>query len=153
MIQNLETAKCKEALGANYIGRLAYVFDNKPHIVPTTYYYDDKEKAILCFAANGHRLQAMRKEEQVSFQVDEIESMEDWRSIQVHGTFQELHGLEAGKYLKRFAEGVQDTIDLKREERPKFIQHFSTTLQQSEMPVVYRILVTDIIGKIKKEKY
>lgn len=147
MIIDLEPIKCNALLTDNYVGRLAYIADNEPHVVPSTYFFDADQQCILCFASNGHRIKALRKWNKVSFQVDRVESFRHWQSVQVHGTYQELTGDSAKEYLKRFAEGVERTIDHKNAERPHFLSHFSGKLQEAEMPVVYRIAVTKITGK------
>ncbi|AEM71842.1 hypothetical protein Murru_2818 [Allomuricauda ruestringensis DSM 13258] len=146
-IADLELVKCTGLLTDNYVGHLAYIANNEPHVVPSTYFFDQDEKSILCFASNGHRINALRKCNTVSFQVDSIKSFRNWQSVQVHGTFQELTGDCAKLCLKRFAEGVQRTIDHENAERPHFLSHFSGKLQEAEMPVVYRIAVSKITGK------
>ncbi|MBO0323759.1 pyridoxamine 5'-phosphate oxidase family protein [Muricauda sp. CAU 1633] len=147
MISDLEPIKCTGLLADNYVGHLAYIANNEPHVVPSTYFFDEEHKCILCFASNGHRINALRKYNKVSFQVDSVESFRYWQSVQVHGTFEELTGDYAKLCLKRFADGVQRTIDHKNAERPHFLSHFSGKLQETEMPVVYRIAVTKITGK------
>ena len=144
---DLEPVQCEQLLVDNYLGHLAYIANNEPHVVPSTYFFDKDEKSILCFASNGHRVNSLRKYNKVSFQVDCVESFRRWQSVQVHGTFQELTGDSAKLCLKHFADGVQRTIDHKNAERPHFLSHFSGRLQETEMPVVYRIAVTKIIGK------
>ncbi|MCR9227909.1 MAG: pyridoxamine 5'-phosphate oxidase family protein [Flavobacteriaceae bacterium] len=153
IVLDLEPVKCDKLLSENYIGRLGYIADNEPYVVPSTYFYDKDQKSILCFASNGHRINALRNYNKVSFQVDSIESFRNWQSVQVHGDFHELTGDYAKYFLKHFAEGVQQTIDSKNAERPHFLSHFSGKLQESEMPVVFRISVTRITGKSVKDLY
>lgn len=144
---DLEPIKCEQLLADNYVGHLAYIADNQPYVIPSTYYFLKDEKSILCFASNGHRINALRKCNKVSFQVDRIKSFRDWESVQVHGCFHELKGNRAKQYLKHFAEGVQETIDLKNAQRPHFLSHFSGRLQEEEMPVVYCIVINQMTGK------
>lgn len=144
---NLKVIDCKGVLEDNYIGRIAYIADNVPHVVPSTYFFDRYKERILCFATNGHRINALRMYNKVSFQVDHIESFKNWKSVQVHGIFEELTGNEAKDSLKRFVDGVQGTIEKKNAERPSFLSHFSTKLQEAEMPVVYSIVLNEITGK------
>lgn len=151
MINNLELSKCLEMLSNNYIGRLAYISGKKPYLVPITYFHDAEEKSIISYAAEGHKIQAMRNDEYVTLQVDNIESIQNWRSVQAQGRFEELTGSTAKKYLHRFAEGVQDTIKRSKGGYPKFIQDFSARLQNEKIPVVYRINITDIIGKVRED--
>lgn len=148
---DLEPIKCEQLLADNYVGHLAYIADNQPYVIPSTYYFLKNEKSILCFASNGHRINALRKCNKVSFQVDRIKSFRDWESVQVHGCFHELTGNRAKQYLKHFAEGVQETIDLKNAQRPHFLSHFSGRLQEEEMPVVYFIVINQMTGKSVKD--
>jgi len=151
MIKDLKISECLELLGNNYIGRLAFVMGKSPYIVPITYFHDAEEKSILSYSAEGHKLEAMRQHDSVAFQVDDIESIQNWRSVQVHGKFEALTGSTAKKYLHRFAEGVQETIARLKGEHPKFIQDFSARLQNGNVPVVYRIQITDITGKVRSD--
>nr|WP_321413341.1 pyridoxamine 5'-phosphate oxidase family protein [uncultured Allomuricauda sp.] len=146
-MKDMDPVQCEQLLEDNYVGRLAYISENEPHVVPSTYFFDKDEKFIICFASNGHRVNALREYNKVSFQVDRILSFRHWESVQAYGIFQELTGDHAKYCLKQFAEGVERTIDQKKAERPHFLSHFSGRLQASEMPVVYRIAVTRIIGK------
>lgn len=150
MIIDLETAECKDLLSTNYSGHLGYISGDIPFVVPITYYYDVQEKSILSYTGNGHKIIAMRKNGNVSLQVENVQSIQDWKSVQVHGTFEEFEGSAAKKHLHRFAQGVQDIIACKKGEKPKFIADFSSRLQEREIPLVYRINITEIIGKIRK---
>lgn len=150
MIKNLEIPECIKVLNNHFIGRLSFVFGKSPYIVPITYFHDAEEKCILSYSAEGHKLDAMRLKRLVAFQVDNIESIQNWSSVQVHGKFEELTGSTAKRYLHRFAEGVQNTIERTKGEHPKFIQDFSVRLQNEKIPVVYRIHITDITGKVRK---
>lgn len=150
MIKDLGIEECMEILGSNYIGHLGYISGKTPFVVPITYFHDAEDKSILSYSSKGHKIEAMRRYRHVSFQVENIRSIQDWSSVQIHGTYEELHGSTAKKYLHKFAEGVQETIDGLKGEKPKFISDFSSRLQEREMPIVYRIRVKDISGKVRQ---
>ena len=150
MTEELEISECLEVLGNHYIGRLAFLYGKSPYIVPITYFHDAEEKSILSYSNEGHKLEALRQYGKVAFQVDDIESVQNWRSVQVHGRFEELTGSTAKKYLHRFAEGVQATIERTEGEHPKFVHDFSVKLLDGKPPIAYRIRITDIIGKTRK---
>lgn len=151
MIKKLETAECFKVLASNFIGRLAYNTGKGPHIVPITYFHDAKGKSILSYSSTGHKIKAMRKREDVAFLVDEIQSIQKWRSVLVHGRFEELEGSTAKMYLHSFAEGVQDTIVKSNGAKPKFIQDFTSRLQKKTIPIIYRIHITAITGKFRDD--
>ncbi len=150
MIKDLEHEKRLEILGNNYLGHLGFISEKKPFVTTITYFYDAVEKCLLSYSDNGHKIDAMRKYEDVSLQIENIQSIQDWSSVLVHGKFEELLGSAAKKYLHKFAQGVQDTIERSKGEKPNFIGDFSSRLQEREMPIVYRININDITGKIRK---
>lgn len=151
MTEDLDEAACLELLGNNYIGHLAYISGKEPYIVPITYYHDADEKCIISYSASGHKIDAMRRYEQVSMQVEQITTIQEWISVLTHGTFEELEGSAAKKYLHKFAQGVQSTIKRVRGDKPKFIRDFSSRLQEREMPIVFRINIQGINGKRRKK--
>jgi len=151
MVKNLELSECLKILGNHFIGRLSYIHGKSPYIVPVTYFHDKEENSIISYSAEGHKLDAMRKRDSVAFQVDVIESIQEWHSVQVHGRFEELTGSTAEKYMRRFAEGVQETITRSKGTHPKFIQDFSNRLQKKNIPIVYRIHIADIKGKVRND--
>lgn len=150
-VHTMETSECLELLGENYIGRLAYISWGTPHINPITYYHDAEEKCILSYSAPGFKIDAMEKQGSVAFQVDDIRSIQQWRSVLIQGRFEQLEGSTAKMHLHRFSEGVQRTIAQKEGEAPKFIKDFSSRLQEREIPIVYRIHITDIVGKFRED--
>jgi len=151
MMKNLKQSECLELLADNYLGHLGFISGRSPYVTPITYFFDAEEKSILSYAANGHKIDAMRKYEFVSLQVQQVDSIENWRSVLVHGTFEELEGSTAKKYLHKFATGVQETIERTKGEKPKFISDFSSKLQGREVPIVYRIHIKDMTGKSRTD--
>ncbi|WP_343487256.1 pyridoxamine 5'-phosphate oxidase family protein [Allomuricauda sp. d1] len=150
MIKNLEMDKCLEVLGNNLIGRIGYIFGQSPFIVPITYFHDKEQKCIISYSAEGHKMEAMRRYDIIALQVDEIDSIEQWKSVLVQGRFEELTGIDAKLYLRRFADGVREIMERKGVSVPKFIKDFSSTLENRGVPTVYKLIINDIIGKAKE---
>ena len=144
--------KRKESLGIlkdNYIGRLAYISRGSPYIAQITYYYDQIHNSIIGYAAEGHKIKAMRKNHAVSMLVDEVKSIKSWESVLVLGTFEELHGVGAKFYLHQFTQGVKNIITRIENSNPEFVGDFSSKLHRMGIPVVYRINILKITGKIR----
>lgn len=151
MLKNLNIDDALDLLGRNYIGRLSYIYGKSPFILPITYYHDPEEKCIISYSAEGHNLEAMRNYDIVSLQVDDIKSVQSWKSVMVQGKFQEVTGSEAKYYLHKFANGVRTAMLMRGEEVPLFIKEFSSKLDDRGLPVVYRITITEIIGKYRDD--
>lgn len=152
MIYNLEESECNKLLNSKYIGRLAYISGKTPYVVPVTYFHDAEENCIISYSAKGHKIDAMKQHEDVAFQIDDIKSIQKWRSVLVHGCFEELEGSTAKKYVHKFAEGVQTAIARTNSAKPKFIQDFTSRLQKGTIPIVYRIRISEITGKYRNDE-
>ena len=89
----------------------------------------------------------MRKNNSVTVQVEEIQSMFNWESAMVHGTFEELEGNIAKHKLHLFTEGVKSIIRRKERREVEFINEFSSKLYERGNPIVYQIKILEISGK------
>ena len=93
MIGNLNDDQINNILLSQAVGRIGCVNGNEPYIVPVTYLYDGTH--IYGQTQPGMKLDIMRKNPNICFQVDLISNMGNWQSVLVTGTFHELHEEEA----------------------------------------------------------
>lgn len=150
MIKKLKPGECKELLSNNYIGHLAFISQKEPYVIPITYYYNPKNNTIIAYSAEGHKIEAMRQNDIVSMEVEEIKSINNWRSVHVHGVFEELQGIDAKYLLHEFTQNVKKKITQKEGSHPKFIGEFSSKLAEQGIPIVYRINIDEITGKYRE---
>lgn len=108
-----------EILKNNYLGHLVYISNGRPRVKPITYYYDQTHNSIICYSAEDHKISAMRKNNKISLEVEEIKSTDNWRSVIVNGEFEELHGTDAKSLLHQFTLGVKTIVN--RKEKKTFI--------------------------------
>lgn len=149
-IRKLEDSKRDELLSNNYIGHLAFIAEGVPFIIPVTYYFDAEKNRIISYSSEGHKITAMRKNKQVALCVDEIDSVSQWRSIMVHGEFEEVSGGDAKFTLHQFSEGVKKVIERKEKKHLQFISEFSSKLQSEGSPIVYQINIEDTTAKFRE---
>ena len=88
MINDLHPDEIESVLHRHHVGRLACVLAGEPYLVPITYTYQDR--VIYGHTLPGQKLDAMRAEPRVSFEVDERWETDTWRSVVVRGVFEEL---------------------------------------------------------------
>lgn len=93
MLGKLSDKQIDELLFSQSIGRLGCYADGKIYVVPVTYVYDGQN--IICHSREGMKLEMMRKNPDVCFEVDKMENMANWQSVIAWGTFVELNGEEA----------------------------------------------------------
>ncbi|WP_421803187.1 pyridoxamine 5'-phosphate oxidase family protein [Flagellimonas sp.] len=144
---DLTTSASTRVFRNNYLGHLAYLWQGKPYVIPITYYFDPTDNTIISYTSEGHKIDAMRKNNSISVQVEEIQSMFNWESAMAHGTFEELEGSVAKQKLHVFTEGIKNIIKRKEHKEVEFINEFSSKLYSRGIPIVYRIKILEIMGK------
>lgn len=150
MIKTLNNKEQLLLLSTNYIGNLGYIHQNKPFIVPITYFYNEEKNNILGYSANGHKISALRKNNSVSLSVTDIDSVNDWKSVLVQGTFKEQLGSSAKSLLHQFSLGVKDLILRKELRDLDFISQFSSKIYKDDLPVIFSIEIDEITGRMRK---
>lgn len=146
-LQELNAEQIRAVLRNQYIGSLAFIWHQHPYVLPITYYFDEAANCLISYSTEGHKIEAMRNYPAVSLGVYEMESPMQWKSVLVHGRFEELHQTDAKVYLHRFTEGVRKRVSPKDARTRTFLDAFSSATQSEGMPVVFRIKIADITGK------
>ncbi len=88
--RDLTTAECEELLRQHHVGRLAFLNDGSVDIEPIHYVFLDDW--VFCRTAEGTKLLSIEQRPWVAFEVDEVKSLFDWRSVVLHGTIYRLQG-------------------------------------------------------------
>ena len=88
MLGELNGDQINSLLFSRVVGRLACTDNNQPYIVPVTYIYDGKN--IYGQTNEDMKLEILRKNPKVCFEVDRMTDMRNWQSAIVFGEFEEL---------------------------------------------------------------
>src|SRR3954471_16414750 len=93
IIRELPSEEIEALLRAAIVGRIACcghgaTGDGRPYLVPLAYGYDGD--AIYAHSGPGRKLDLMRAEPRVTFEVDEAKAADRWRSVIAEGTFEEI---------------------------------------------------------------
>lgn len=88
MLGELDTAEIKELLERNSLCHIGCTDGKNVYIVPINYQYQDD--FILCYSLEGLKIEMMRKHPSVCVQVDEIKNTNEWKSVVVNGTYEEI---------------------------------------------------------------
>ncbi|OSZ77624.1 hypothetical protein CAP36_14725 [Chitinophagaceae bacterium IBVUCB2] len=151
MIGRLSTEQIDGVLENNTIGRIGCTDGKKTYIVPVNYVFDGK--SIICHSVAGLKIQMMRKNPAVCFQVDELKSFTNWKSVIVWGEYQELQE-ERDRYaaMKLF---VDRTIKMKISETaiPPEISELRVHPRSpgNIKPIIYRIIITEKTGRFEND--
>jgi hypothetical protein len=82
--RDLARAECEAMLARHTFGRLAYTFRDHVDVEPIGYAYADG--ALVFRTAPGSKLETLAHHPWAALEIDEVDSLLDWRSVVVHGT-------------------------------------------------------------------
>lgn len=88
MFTNLSAIEIEELINQQLIGRLGCYADDTMYIVPLSYAYDGAY--IYCRTFKGKKIEMMRKNPKVCFQVDNTRNLSNWKSVIALGEYEEL---------------------------------------------------------------
>lgn len=88
----LDSEGIEQLLSTALVGRIACASPSegggRPYIVPLAYGYDGE--AVYALGPLGRKIRIMREQPLISFEVDEAEAEDRWRSVVAEGQYQEL---------------------------------------------------------------
>ena len=149
MIGRLNDTQIQNILSSQVMGRLACTDGKQPYVVPVTYAYDGEY--IYAQSNEGMKLEMLRKNPNVCFEVDMMTDMRNWQSAIVFGNFEEWKNKGAQKARDILINHVfplitSSTIHSYEHEVTAKVDD-STRVK----PVMYRIKIRKITGRFEKQ--
>jgi len=89
MFGTLNSKEIEEVLRHQIIGRIGCHAENMTYVVPISYAYDGVY--IYGHTREGMKINLMRKNPMVCFEIDEMKDMANWKSVITWGIFEELN--------------------------------------------------------------
>ncbi len=150
MLGSLTKTQIDHVLHSQVLGRIGCYADGKVFIVPITYVFDGEY--IYAHSKEGMKINMMRKNRKVCFEVDVVENMANWRSVVLWGEYEELDGvLSQEKGLKIIMEKLVPLIasqTLRYEDQSMRPQVVEKQLKS----IVYRIKIEEQTGRYEKQE-
>ncbi len=163
----LDPTHCEILLKTEHVGRLACHAAGKTYVVPVTYVFESG--AIYGHTNRGLKLEMLRSNPAVCFEVDHLDNMANWRSVVAWGNFEELSGTAKARALDILFRGLTPIIRsqtslptigamgaIPDELTKAEIKEENTARAMSDMKigpqkgVVYRINLTEMTGRFEK---
>lgn len=88
-IHELTRDECNDVLTRAKFGRLGCAHDNQPYVLPLNFAFDG-DSYLYGFTTLGQKVEWMRSNPLVCFEVDEVQNHNHWRSVIVFGRYEEL---------------------------------------------------------------
>jgi uncharacterized protein len=152
MIGFMNKAQVDHLLKSEVVGRIACSADGKIYIVPITYVYDGQR--ILAHTTVGLKVDIMRVNPLVCFEVDHIDNLANWQSVIASGIYKELNGKEA-------EDALQELVNRVHPVHPFITSETSAPRHSLDNPhavvsphievVVFEIEITEATGKFEKQ--
>ena len=151
MIGTLSDPEIENVLNGNIFGRLGCNDGFRTYVVPINYVYDGKN--IIAHSIEGMKIHMMRSNPNVCFEVDEMKSYTEWKSVIVWGHYQELTN-ERDRYqaLKLFVDRMLHSKISKTAMPPDMLaKKVHPKAPEHIKPVIYRIVITEKSGRYENE--
>ena len=148
MLGSLNKDEINNILSSQILGRLGCTDGKKVYVVPITYTYDGH--FIYGQTMPGKKIDMLRKNPAVCFEIDVMTDMRNWKSVIVYGRFEELSKQEAEKargilYNRIYTLETSATIHPFEHEVSG-----SEAFQKKEGPIMYKIVIEEITGRFEK---
>ena len=142
MLGELNKGQIIGLLTNQVVGRLGCHADDETYIVPINYVYIDD--SIYAHSGKGKKIDMMRKNPKVCFQVDHIADTFRWESVILWGTFEELVAEERQQAMQAITRRVM----LLRDKASLPSSHGIEPELHNDL-IVYRIRITEGSGRFE----
>jgi len=147
MLGALDETQIDALLTGQVTGRLGCAKDDKVYIVPINYYF--KNSTIYSHSAAGKKIDMMRENPNVCFQVDQIDSIFRWQSAIVWGRFEEITDPEKKQQaMQGITHRIMPFVTTPAGHPSHGIAALETDLENLEL-IVFKIIITEKSGKLE----
>jgi nitroimidazol reductase NimA-like FMN-containing flavoprotein (pyridoxamine 5'-phosphate oxidase superfamily) len=148
MFGKLNVIEIEELISHQFVGRIGCHADGITYVVPVSYAYDGDY--IYGRTFEGMKLDIMRKNPRVCFEVDNTQNLANWQSVIAWGEFEEIkEGRERSNCLQKLQQRVFAIINSETMHiSPQW--PFPTDNLDAVEGIVYRIRLTEKTGRFEK---
>lgn len=141
MIGELDDAEIESVIRRGQLGRLGVAGDGRVYVFPISYGYDGE--FVYGVSRLGLKVRLMRENPEVCIEIEEVASPARWRTVMVHGRFEEIPG-ENGRDAALAAIVSQG-------ERPA-PPSLAPYVDGPEQFIAYRIVPTEKTGRFEQDE-
>jgi hypothetical protein len=134
MIGVLSPDEIEAMLRRHTVGRLAVSVNDRPYVVPITYAYDGV--SVYAFSGPGRKIDVMREQPLVCFELDEVAGSAEWRSVVAEGVYEELTTDPARREALALL-GITNGV-------------VARTLEAGGRNVIFRVRLTERAGRFER---
>jgi uncharacterized protein len=149
MLGQLNHNQINNILSSQAVGRLACTDGKQPYIVPVTYTYDGNY--IYGQTNEGMKLDILRANPMVCFEIDMMTGIRNWQSVIIYGKFEELKNDAAEKARDILFHNVFPLMTSSRTHTYGHEMKNKVDDSNRVKQVMYRINIKRITGRFEKQ--
>lgn len=142
-INEMSRVECNDALSRAKFGRLACTHDNQPYVLPLNFAFDGGSY-LYFFTTLGQKVEWMRSNPLVAFEIDEVKNHNHWLSVIVFGSYEELPDNPEYETARGHAHGFLQKRVMWWE--PAYISQEHRDNAHSLTPIFFRIKIEKVTG-------
>jgi uncharacterized protein len=147
MLGKLNIVEIEEVLKQNFLGHIGCYANGRIYVVPMSYAYE--EGYIYAHAYEGMKINMMRQNPKICFEVDVMKDMSNWKTVIAWGDFEELTEAEERNHaLKILVNRKLPTLSSITAKFSKDWPFFSDDYNEIE-GIVFRIFLTEKTGRFE----
>jgi nitroimidazol reductase NimA-like FMN-containing flavoprotein (pyridoxamine 5'-phosphate oxidase superfamily) len=149
MLGELNKEQIEELLKELPVGRIGCHADGITYIVPVNYVYDGIN--LYAHSAKGMKIDMMRKNPDICFQTDAIDSLSNWKSVVAWGRFEEITDmLEKQLAMQKIIDKIMPLMnDETAQPSHGFTSEASDVGDELEL-ILYKIILNKKTGRFEK---
>lgn len=150
MFGKLNIQEIEELIKQQFIGRIGCHADDLTYVVPISYAYDGTY--IYGHTVEGMKIDMMRKNPKVCFEIDNTKDLANWQSVICWGQFEELKTEEERKVGLQTLNARALPVITSETMRISSLWPFNTDDTKSIPGITFRILLKEKTGRFEKSR-
>lgn len=149
MLGKLSDAETERLLKEQVVGRIACQSKGDIYLVPINYVYRDGY--VYGHSGEGKKIRLMRENPQVCFEIDEIRSVFQWKSVIAKGVYEELTDVdEKQQAMQGIIHRIMPLVTNPQGHPSHGITEKDSDVGTTVELIVYRIRLEEITGRFEQ---
>ena len=149
MLGELSENEIEGLLRNQLVGRIGCHLDGVTYIVPINYIYDGV--CIYAHSAEGMKIDMMRKNPEVCFEVDTMQNIFNWKSVIAWGRFEELIDIhEKEQAMQRLIDHISSLFKSEAAHPSHGITANASDIGNTIDIILYKIVLSKKTGRFEK---
>lgn len=138
-----------QVLNAQLYGRIAGTVKGRLYVVPVSYVVEGDY--IYAHSREGLKIEMLRQNHEVCFQVDVVDNLANWRSVLAWGRYEELTNSKAQSLARSLLDSRFDPLHVSESiSRPSAGIHPPESVEKKKNAVFFRISLDELTGRFEK---